>query len=315
MSEQRRGVLLIAFGGPHRREDVRPFLRHVLAGRPVPEARFEVVVQHYEELGGRSPITQLTEALAEALHTELLRRGQPYDVLVGMRHWTPWLKDALATFAADGQREVLGLILAAQETEASLARYVQAVESARAELPDAPVVRYVRGWALSEGVIEAHACQLARALARLPVAARPAARVLFSAHSIPQAMAADSPYVAQLEECARRVAEKLGLSETRIVYQSRSGDPREPWLTPDVLDALDQEAARGARDVVLAPIGFVCDHVEVLYDVDIEAQRKAAALGLRLVRAGTLGTHPAFVSALADALTEASAREQNAEGR
>lgn len=304
-----RALLLIAFGGPHRTEDVRPFLRHVLAGRPVPEERFEAVVHHYERLGGRSPITEHTERQARALADELARRGHPFDVRVGMRHWTPWLKDALEAFRAQGRREVLGLILAAQETEASLARYMGAVESARAELPGAPAVRYVLGWGLDEKLIEAQACQLARAFAALPLAARARARVLFSAHSIPTAMAAESPYVAQLEQTAQRVAEKVGVSDYRLVYQSRSGSPREPWLVPDVLDALDEEAARGVQDVIVAPIGFVCDHVEVLYDLDIEAVERAAALGLRLTRAATLGSHPAFIAALADAVLRQLASE------
>lgn len=300
-----RGLLVLAFGGPHQSEDIRPFLRHVLAGRPVPEERFESVVHHYEVLGGRSPITEHTERQARGLEALLAARGHHFDVRVGMRHWTPWLKDTLAGFAQAGFDEVLGLIMAAQETEASLARYQQAVEAARAELGSAPRVRYVTGWGLSEPLIEAQACQLARALARIPMSERQQARVLFSAHSIPAPMAAESPYVSQLEETARRVADKLGLAEFRLVYQSRSGSPRDPWLTPDVLDALDEEAARGARDVVVAPIGFVCDHVEVLYDLDVEAQQRAEALGMRLTRAATLGSHPSFLQALADAVLAA----------
>lgn len=302
-----KALLVIAFGGPHKSEDIRPFLRHVLMGRPVPEERFESVVHHYEVLGGRSPITEHTEAQARNLSDALARRGHAFDVRVGMRHWTPWLKDALAGFAQAGFDEVLGVIMAAQETEASLARYQQAIEAARAELrtelsKEAPRVRYVTGWGLSEALIEAQACQLARALSSIPLAQRSQARVLFSAHSIPTPMASESPYVAQLEETARRVAEKVGITEYRQVYQSRSGNPRDPWLTPDVLDALDEEAARGSRELVVAPIGFVCDHVEVLYDLDIEAQQKAQALGLRLTRAATLGAHPAFITALADAV-------------
>ena len=296
------GVLVIAFGGPHKSEDIRPFLRNVLQGRPVPEERFESVVHHYEVLGGRSPITEHTEGQARGLKELLARRGHACDVRVGMRHWTPWLKDTLAQFAQAGFEEVLGVIMAAQETEASLARYQAAVEAARAELGHAPRVRYVTGWGLSEALIEAQACQLSRALARLSPATRADARVLFSAHSIPSAMAAESPYVRQLEETAQRVADKVGLGTYRLVYQSRSGSPREPWLTPDVLDALDEEAARGTRDVVIAPIGFVCDHVEVLYDLDIEAAQRAESLGLRLTRAATLSAHPSFLQALADAV-------------
>jgi ferrochelatase len=304
----RRALMLIAFGGPHQSEDVRPFLQHVLMGRPVSEERFEAVVHHYQRLGGRSPITEHTERQASALGAELSRRGRAFDVRVGMRHWTPWLKDTLGAFFAEGHHEVLGLIMAAQETEASLSRYMEAVESARAELPEAPRVRYVRGWGLSEALIEAQACQLSRARASMPLAARERARVLFSAHSIPAPMAAESPYVAQLEETARRVAEKVGIGSYRLVYQSRSGNPRDPWLMPDVLDALQEEAAQGVADVIVAPIGFVCDHVEVLYDLDIEAQQKAASLNIRLTRAATLGAHPAFIAGLADAVLREAAR-------
>lgn len=298
----RHGVLMIAFGGPHRSEDIRPFLRHVLAGRPVPEERFESVVQHYEHLGGRSPISEHTERQARALQGALAARGYDCDLRVGMRHWTPWLKDTLRSFQEDGYEQVFGLIMAAQETEASLSRYQAAVETARQELGSAPRVQYVTGWGLSEALIEAQACQLARALSTLPLSARADLRVLFSAHSIPVAMAQGSPYVTQLEETARRVAEKVGLSSWRLVYQSRSGNPREAWLEPDIVSALREQAAQGARAVLVAPIGFVCDHVEVLYDLDIEAAHAARALGLTLVRAQTLSAHPSFVAALADAL-------------
>lgn len=300
------GLLVIAFGGPHKSEDIRPFLRDVLSGRPVPEERFESVVHHYELLGGRSPITEHTENQAAALSALLRARGTPVAVRVGMRHWSPWLRDALAAFQRDGVSDVLGLIMAAQETEASVARYQQAVERAREELgADAPRVRYVMGWGLAEGLMDAHACNLARTLARMPLETREAAALLFTAHSIPASMANESPYVTQLEETSRRVAEKVGRRAYRLVYQSRSGNPRDPWLEPDVLDALEDEAARGVRDVVLAPIGFLCDHVEVLYDLDIEAKQRADQLGIRLWRTPTLGSHPAFIAELAEAVGRA----------
>jgi ferrochelatase len=299
-----RGVLMIAFGGPHRSEDIRPFLRDVLAGRPVPEERFESVVKHYELLGGYSPITEYTEGQARALEATLAKRGVGLQVRVGMRHWSPWLRDTLGGFQREGVDELIGVIMAAQETEASVGRYQEAVERAREELgAGAPRVFYVSGWGLSEGVMEAHACNLARAFATMPLEARESAALLFTAHSIPTAMAAESPYVAQLEETARRAAEKIGRRSYRLVYQSRSGSPRDPWLEPDVLDALDEEAKRGVRDVVLSPIGFLCDHVEVLYDLDVEAKQRASELGLRLWRAPTLGAHPAFIGELASAVT------------
>jgi ferrochelatase len=306
MTEKPRGLLVIAFGGPHKSEDVRPFLRHVLAGRPVPEARFESVVHHYELLGGASPITRHTQDQARAIGAALEQRGIELETLVGMRHWTPWILEALLAFQERGVDSVLGLIMAAQETEASVARYMQAVDAARGQMGEkAPRVRYVRGWGLAEGVMEAHAEHLGQVLAGIPEARRAAASVLFSAHSIPTAMAAESPYVAQLEATAQRVAHKLGIASHRLIYQSRSGGPRDPWLEPDVLDVLAEEAQRGVKDVVVSPIGFLCDHVEVLYDLDIEAQQKASELGLTLHRVPTLGTHPAFIGALADAVQHA----------
>ncbi len=301
-----RGLMVIAFGGPHQSEDIRPFLRHVLTGRPVPEARFESVVHHYELLGGRSPITEHTQKQANQLKMELASRGVQLDVRLGMRHWTPWIKDALLGFRDAGIHEVLGLVMAAQETEASLARYMQAVEAARAEIgAGAPTVRYVKGWGLSEGVMEAHACHIAQALSRLELSTRAQASMLFSAHSIPAPMAQESPYVAQLQQTAARVAQKLGLASYKLIYQSRSGNPRDPWLEPDVLDALASEAAAGVKDVVISPIGFLCDHVEVLYDLDIEARAKCEELAIRLHRVPTLSQHPAFIRALADAVQAA----------
>jgi ferrochelatase len=299
------GLFIIAFGGPHKSEDIRPFLRDVLAGRPVPEERFESVVHHYELLGGRSPITEYTQKQASELREELKRRGHDLPTRVGMRHWTPWLREALEEFARDGVQELLGVIMAAQETEASLARYQEAVEKARSEIPNAPRVRYVTGWGLDESLIEAHACNVARTYARLPLELRAGASLLFTAHSIPVPMAQASPYVQQLEETARRVAEKVGVRDFKLVYQSRSGSPRDPWLEPDILDALDVEARAGARDVLVAPIGFLCDHVEVLFDLDIEAQQKARELGIAVHRVPTLGAHPAFIRTLADAVERA----------
>jgi ferrochelatase len=300
------GLLVIAFGGPHKSEDIRPFLRDVLAGRPVPEERFESVVHHYELLGGSSPITEHTERQASLLAAELRARGHALEVRVGMRHWSPWLKDALQAFREGGHREVFGLIMAAQETEASLGRYLEAVERARAELgAGAPVLRLVRGFGLREQVIEAHVAHLERARAALPADQRREAPVLFTAHSIPRAMAEGSPYVAQLEETARRIAEKVGSPRSALVYQSRSGNPRDPWLEPDILDALTAEKARGTAHVLVHPIGFLCDHVEVLYDLDIEAKAHAAELGLGFHRVDTLGVHPAFIQALADSVIAA----------
>ena len=297
------GLVLLAFGGPHKAEDIRPFLRNVLAGRPVPPGRIEEVAHHYEQLGGSSPITKYTEAQAQALSEELARRGIELPVRVGMRHWSPWLKDALAAFRDEGKQRLLGLVMAAQETEASVARYSQAVEVARTELGDGvPTVDYVRGWGGTEGFIDANAAQIGATLESLSADARARVKLIFSAHSIPSPMAAESPYVQQLERVREGVCQRLGVSNSRLVYQSRSGNPRDPWLEPDICDALEEEKAAGTQTVVVAPIGFVCDHVEVLFDLDVEAKEKCDELGLEFHRAPTVGTHPAFIASLADAV-------------
>ncbi len=293
-------VLLIAFGGPTCMEDVRPFLANVLRGRPAPPERVEAVVHHYEVIGGRSPLTEITLRQAEALRALLARDGTPLPVYVGMRNWHPYLQDTLAAMQGDGIRRAIGVILAAQQSEASWDRYQRNVADARDALAGAaPQVDFAPNWHAHPLFIEALAERAAAARAALPPARRAASRLVFTAHSIPVAMAAGAPYEAQLRAGASLVAERLDVADFTLSYQSRSGSPREPWLTPDIADTLRAEAARGTRDIVVVPIGFVCDHVEVLYDLDIEARQLAAALGIVLTRAAAVNDHPAFIRMLA----------------
>ncbi|HEV8674948.1 MAG TPA: ferrochelatase [Methylomirabilota bacterium] len=294
-------VLLIAFGGPEKPDDIRPFLAHVTRGRPTPPARLEEVARHYERIGGRSPLNEWTFRQADALRARLRASGVALPIYVGMRHWTPFLDQTLAAMAAGGVGEVLGIILSAHQTEASWARYQAHVVEARARLgPAAPAMRYTPEWHAEPGFIEATADRVAAALEAVPAPARPATPVVFTAHSVPVAMAEASPYVAQVAESARLVAGRLGLARWSVAYQSRSGRPEDPWLEPEVGDEVRRLAAAGARHVVAAPIGFVCDHVEVLYDLDVEVRAIAAACGLGFHRAGTVGDHPAFIGMLAD---------------
>jgi ferrochelatase len=289
-------VLLIAFGGPERMEDVRPFLDNVLRGRPVPRERYEEVVHHYELIGGRSPLNALTRAQADGLRAALAAQGSTLPVYVGMRNWTPYIADTMAAMHADGVRHALGLILAAHRTEASWERYMGAVDDARAAIgPDAPAVTYAGRWFDHPLFIETMALRTRAALA-----AAPDAPLVFTAHSIPVAMAAQSPYVGELATSARLVAAAVGRDDYTLAYQSRSGGPRDPWLEPDVNDVVRDLAARGARAVVVVPIGFVCDHVEVRYDLDVELKGLADGLGVRLVRAETANDHPSFARMLAD---------------
>ncbi len=300
-------VLLIAFGGPDRPEDVRPFLARVARGRPIPAERLEEVVRHYEAVGGRSPLTALTLRQAEALRARLRTLGRALPVHVGMRHWTPPLDDALAAMARAGVQAALGVILSPFQTEASWERYQADVAAARARVgAAAPEVRYAPPWSHRPGFVAAVAARVEAALAALPPAARRTTPVVFTAHSVPRAMADASPYVEQFTEAARRVAERLGHGRWSVAYQSRSGRPEEPWLEPDVAAEIRRLAAEGASDVVVAPLGFVCDHVEVCYDLDVEARGIATTCGMRFHRAETVGDHPAFITLLADLVCEAA---------
>jgi ferrochelatase len=286
-------VLLIAFGGPTRPEEIRPFLENVTRGRRIPPERLDEVVHHYELIGGRSPLNELTFRQADALR-RLLGRTPVY---VGMRNWEPSIASTLATMTLDGVRRAVGVILAPHATESSRERYVEAVDEARAALgPRAPLVEYVGSWHVHPLFIDAITEQIRAALAALP-AGTP---VVFTAHSIPIAAAERSPYVSELEATARAVAARLDGTPWELAYQSRSGSPRDPWLEPDVNATLTRLAAEGTRAVVVAPIGFVCDHVEVLYDLDVEARATAAKHGLVFARAGTVNDHPLFIRMLAD---------------
>ena len=300
-------ILLVAFGGPERAEDVRPFLAEVLRGRRVSPERVEEVVHHYELIGGRSPLNELTFRQAKALGDALRARGDDRTVWVGMRNWKPWIADTLAAMADAGVRDAVTVLLSPHATEASRARYLESLEAGRARLADrAPALRFVRAWFMHPGFVGAAAARAADALATLPTARRADAALVFTAHSVPTPMAAASPYVAEITASARAVAERLGHRRWQVAWQSRSGRPEDPWLEPDVNDALRALAADGARDAVVVPIGFVCDHVEVLYDLDVEARATAAGLGLGFARAGTVSDHPEFIAALADVIREAS---------
>jgi ferrochelatase len=290
-------VLLLAFGGPTRPEEIRPFLANVTRGRRIPAERLEAVAHHYEEIGGRSPLNELTFRQAQAL-----RRLLPdLPVYVGMRNWAPYVADVVAEMTMHGVRRAVGLVLSPHANEASRERYVDSVDAARVQQgPRAPDVIWAPTWHVHPGFVDAvvSCVAAARTTADAPV--------VFTAHSIPTESADRSPYVRELGETAATVAAALGIGRWQLAYQSRSGNPRDPWLEPDVNDVLRTLAADGVRDVVVAPIGFVCDHVEVLYDLDVEARRTADALGIRFSRASTVNDHPAFVGALADVVRSAA---------
>ncbi|MDQ3487292.1 MAG: ferrochelatase [Acidobacteriota bacterium] len=308
-------VLLIAFGGPMGRADIRPFLANVLRGRRVSPERVEEVAHHYELFDGVSPITRLTLRQAEGLRDGLAASGHPLPVYVGMRNWNPYLRDTLAQMSRDGMRRAVGVIAAAHRSYSSCTQYKENVADARRALREAGLadvqVTYVSDWHLSPGFIEANADHVAAAVQTLPPDVCRDAELVFTAHSIPVSMAQKYPYQSQLEASCLAVAQEIArrtspprLPKWRLVFQSRSGRPEDPWLEPDVCDYLREAPGDGASGVVLCPIGFVCDHIEVLYDLDTEAADVAATLGLPLARASAVNDHPRFVDALAGAVVD-----------
>jgi ferrochelatase len=308
-------VLLVAFGGPQGPADVRPFLENVLRGRRVRPARIDEVAHHYEIFGGVSPLTELTLRQARDLEAQLRARNAPLPVHVGMRNWHPFLTDTMAHMSAAGQRRVIGVLAAAQRSYSGCAQYKENVRDARASLRERGLrdveVTYVSDWHEHPGFIAANADHIRAAVQRLPTDVRNSARLVFTAHSIPVSMAAQYPYQRNLESTARLVAAATGHSDWALVYQSRSGRPEDPWLEPDVTDYLRAERAKGLRAVVLSPIGFLCDHVEVLYDLDVEAADVCRAMDLPMTRASAVNAHPRFINALADAVIDLCQRYRN----
>lgn len=296
-------VLVISFGGPQGPDDIRPFLANVLRGRRVSPERVEEVAHHYELFGGVSPITAITRRQAEGLRLRLKAAGNPLPVHVGMRNWHPLLPDTLRDMHAAGLRRAIGFITAAQHSYSSCQQYRENVAAARVELRQAGhdvEVTFVGSWFDHPLFVEANAAHVRQALARLPESARAGARLVFTAHSIPQAMAQSSLYETQLNESARLVAERAQMEDWALVYQSRSGRPGDPWLEPDVCDYLRRERAAGLSAAVICPIGFVSDHIEVLYDLDREAGDVSREVGLLMARAESVNDDPLFLDMMAD---------------
>ena len=299
-------VLLIAFGGPTAPEEIRPFLEVVTHGRRISPERLEEVAHHYERMpGSRSPLNELTDRQATALRQALARDGRSLPVFVGMRNWHPFLRETLGAMASASHRHGLGIILSPFRSEASWERYMKDVAEARREVPEAPEVTFAPAWGGHRAFIAAAADRVRSALGGIPPAERAGAAVVFTAHSIPRSMAAASPYEDDFLVAARAVAEQVGAAQWMLAYQSRSGSPGDPWLDPDIGHVVQQLAGKGARHVVVMPLGFVCDHVEVLYDLDSEARTLAAGHGLAFHRAAAVNDHPEFVAMLADLVTRA----------
>lgn len=298
-------LLVVSFGGPEGMDDVTPFLENVLHGRNVPPERLRQVAKHYEMFGGVSPINGQNRNLIAALNRELAANGPHLPVYWGNRNWHPLLADTLSQMAGDGIKHALAFVTAAYSSYSSCRQYLENIAAARAIVGSrAPVVEKLRAYHNHPLFIEANVENIRAAFDRIPESRRATAQLVYTAHSIPQSMADNCRYEAQLMETGTLVAGALGHNSWRLVYQSRSGPLAQPWLGPDVCDYLKELKESGIEDVVVAPIGFVSDHMEVIYDLDTEAKHLCQEIGLNMVRASTAGTHPAFIKMIRDLILE-----------
>jgi len=282
-----------------------PFLENVTRGRNIPHERLLEVAEHYYHFGGRSPINDQCRDLMAALRRELDEHEIRLPIYWGNRNWDPFLADALRQMRNDGVKRALGLVTSAYSSYSGCRQYRENVAAAQAEVGEgAPGVDKLRVFYNHPGFVEASVLRVREALAQWPESERARVHFVATAHSIPCSMAQTSDYEKQLREAARLVAEAVGFAKWDLVYQSRSGPATQPWLEPDILDHLKNLHAAGVRNVIVAPLGFISDHLEVLYDLDTEAQALAGQLGMRMVRAATVGTQPIFVGMLRQLIAE-----------
>jgi ferrochelatase len=307
---RREALLVLSFGGPEGHDDVMPFLENVTRGRGIPRERLEEVAEHYHHFGGVSPINDQNKALIGALEKELAAAGVDLPVYWGNRNWAPYVEDAWRQMADDGIEHVYVFATSAYASFSGCRQYHEDVARARVSSGGGPTAEKLPHYFDAPGFVQANADALAAAIASLPDGVRDTARLVATAHSIPESMAVVAgpqghAYEAELTAATERVvAEAAPGRGFDLVWQSRSGPPSVPWLEPDVNDHLRALAAAGETAVVVFPVGFISDHLEVIWDLDNEAKQTAAELGLAFARAATAGTHPAFVAAIRELLEE-----------
>jgi ferrochelatase len=301
----------MAYGGPESLEEIPGYLADIRAGRTTPRVVVDEITESYRAIGGRSPLLEITRRQVAALEAQL---GGEFRCHVGMRHWSPWIEEVVGEMIEDGIERAVGIVLAPQFSALSIARYQQRVADGL-ELHHGRIeFAHVGGYHDEPGLIDAFAARVEEGLARWPGDARERVHVVFSAHSLPvRVLSAGDPYGDQCLETAELVADRAGLPASRWswAYQSAGRTP-EPWAGPDLGEHLEDLAARGVRDVVSVPVGFVSDHVELLYDIDVRARAVADRLGVRLERPPALDDDPVFVAALARLVREAASRRLEA---
>jgi protoporphyrin/coproporphyrin ferrochelatase len=298
-------LLVLSFGGPEGMDDVMPFLDNVTRGRNIPRERLEEVAEHYAHFGGVSPINAQNRALIAALQRELAEHDIDLPIYFGNRNWHPLLQDTLEVMQADGVKNVLLFVTAAYSSYSSCRQYREDVARALDAIGEQSM-RFdkIRVFYNHPGFVEPMARRVRAALESLPDDRREAAEAVFTAHSIPVSMAKGCAYERQLREVSRLVAGTAGATHYRLAWQSRSGPPHVPWLEPDILDELDDIRKAGVEDVIVVPIGFISDHLEVLFDLDVEAQNRALELGMNMIRVATVGIDPVFVAMIRELIEE-----------
>jgi protoporphyrin/coproporphyrin ferrochelatase len=307
-------LLVVSFGGPEGHDDVIPFLQNVLRGRNVPRERMLAVAEHYYHFDGKSPINQQTRDLIAAIKNELTHHGPNLPVYWGNRNWHPMLADTLRQMKNDGIKRALAFVTSAYSSYSGCRQYREDIARAQSEVGEgAPQVDKLRVFFNHPGFLEATEDRLREALSQLPAHSRHNVQIVYVAHSVPMSMANSSDYVKQLEEVRRLASAGLAIKNDALVYQSRSGAPGQPWLEPDILDHLREVKEKNlASAVVIAPISFISDHMEVLYDLDIEARQLCEELSLPMARAKTVGVHPNFIEMIRELILE---RTEGAERR
>lgn len=292
---------MLGHGGPTCLDEVRPYVENVVKGRNVPQERIEAVIEQYKLIGGKSPFNELTREQGRLLEAKLKSEQVPVIIQLGTLFWNPSVTDAINKLADRKVRRAVALIMAPHRTEASFERYIRSVQAAlvKSSVVDLRVA-YVPVWHNHPLFISALKGRLHDAVSGLSPDKRLQAKLIFTAHSIPVEMSGSQQYVEQIRQTASLVAQDSGFTNWEVAFQSRSGDPLQPWLEPDVRDVITQSAQSGCKQLVVMPIGFVCDHVEVLFDLDVQAKAVAAAQAVEMIRVPTVGNHPHFIEMMSE---------------
>ena len=292
-----KGVLLMAYGGPDNLEDVEPYYTDIRRGhKPTPEL-LEELIERYKTIGGKSPIKEITFAKARSLQEQL---GKDYKVYVGMRHWHPYIKDTVAEMVEDGIEEAVGIVMAPHYSKMSIGKYIDAVNEAQEDQENQINFNFIESWHTHSMYIKAVEQKIVEALDQFSENEKDQLMVLFTAHSLPERIKEwNDPYPEQLLETSRILAKKLDLKNWQFAFQSAGRTP-EPWLGPDILNAVEEASEKGFKNILVCSIGFIVDHLEVIYDIDIEAGQKAKELGVKLVRAKSLNNDPLLIEAFED---------------